>query len=247
MADISSRLRTVGRWIIHTLCPTRCACCGKVIVPGEGLCLGCKEQLPWIGPDVCPSCGQMRSHCHCGRRTLTACHSPFFYEGVVRQGLLTLKKGSSSHGATYFGQQMALLVRQQYGDHFDGIVYVPLRRQKLRQRGYNQSRLLAKAMGSMLQLPVLDKALVKLYDTKEQHAEPYYRRRGNVLGVFQAREELVADKHLLLVDDIITTGATLDECAKMLLLAGCEEVKCVTAASTRLHEGAEEIPPTIIF
>ncbi len=163
------------------------------------------------------------------------CGSPYFYEGGIKQGLLTLKRGETVHGINFFAQQMAEYIARRYGYGFDGVVYVPMTEQKIRRRGYNQSRLLARALGKKLQLPVIDGALIRLYDTVDQHKSHLRGRKGNVLGVFEADPHLVADKHLLLVDDIVTTGATINECGKMLLLAGCEEVCGITVASTCLY------------
>lgn len=153
----------------------------------------------------------------------------------MKSGLLTLKSGIA-HGVPYFARVMAETVRDCYGTRFDGIVYVPITARKKRERGYNQSLLLAEAMGRQLQLPVIHDGLIRLYDTEDQHASHPNQRKGNVFGVFEADPALVSGKHLLLVDDIITTGATLEECGKMLYLAGCEEICAVTAASTKREE-----------
>ena len=189
-----------------------------------------------IDAGVCPVCGGPLRKCkEAHSRTRVPCVSPFFYDGVVKDGLLTLKTGTTAHGVGFFGEQMSRAVTGQFGYFFDGVVYVPMTKKGLRKRGYNQSRLLAREMAKRLGIPVLDGALIRVYNTDDQHRLGLRHRKGNVLGVFEADPRLVAGKHLLLVDDIITTGATMDECAKMLLLADCEEVCCVTAASTVLY------------
>lgn len=224
------------RRLLHCLCPNRCACCSRLVYASEEICEACAEALPLIPSDTCPACGKPKRACVCGRRkrTVFPCVSPLFYAGVVQTGIKTLKLGKTAHGAAFFARRMASAARRAYGGSLDGIVYVPMTRKAIDRRGYNQSRLLAKRMGKELNLPVLDGALRRLYDAQSQHTAGMRQRKGNVFGVFEADPALVAGKHLLLVDDIITTGATLEECGKMLLLAGCEEVLGVTAASTPL-------------
>ena len=224
--------------LIHALCPTRCACCGKVIYRDQQLRENCASSLPVIPEGHCPSCGKRLFRCSCRRKKRTSfpCVSPFFYEGVVKQGIVTLKDGITAHGVPFFASAMAETVTEQYGYAFDGIAFVPATPEKERKRGYNQSRLLANALGKQLQLPVLEKALTRLYDTEDQHSSSFRQRKANVFGVFEADPFLVAGKHILLVDDIITTGATLEECGKMLLLADCEEVCGITAASTKIQK-----------
>lgn len=220
--------------LLHWFCPTRCACCSKVIYPDQVLCDRCRSALPRITPDHCPACGNTKKRCTCGKvkRTAIPCCSPFYYKGCIQQGLLTLKSGDTVHGVAYFAHAMAQEVQRCYAGGWDGIVYVPVTDAKLKKRGYNQSQLLARHLSKELGIPVIDNALIRLFDTSDQHKSPFHQRKGNVFGVFDADPKLVQDKHLLLVDDIITTGATIDECAKMLYLHDAAEVYGVTVAST---------------
>ncbi len=224
-----------GSALLHWLFPNRCACCGRVIYADRRLCDACRDALPYIPDGECPACGLPRSQCVCGnaKRTFFPCVSPFYYEGVVRDGLVTLKTENATHGVPFFADCMAQKATAAFGGQFDGVVFVPMTKAATRARGYNQSRLLAKALAKRLRIPLLDGALRRLMDTESQHLSGMLQRKGNVFGVFEADPALVAGKHLLLVDDIITTGATLDECGKMLMLADCEEVVGVTVASTK--------------
>jgi ComF family protein len=225
-------VQSVVHFLSYLLFANRCACCSQVIYRGEQLCEDCKINLPKVPDGVCPACEKPFQKCRCYQRTRFAYTAPTFYKGSVKEGLLNLKGGNDTHSVPFFADLMAKAVTERFGGGFDGIVYVPITPQKLKLRGYNQSRLLALALGERLDLPVLEDALFKLYETKDQHKSSAYRRRGNVFGVFEAEEKLVAGKHLILVDDIITTGFTMDECGKMLLIRGCEEVCGVAVAST---------------
>jgi ComF family protein len=224
-------LTKLGKFLVHVVYPNRCACCSQVIYFHQQLCDTCEAHLPLIPDGICPSCEKPHKECRCYQRTRFAYTAPFFYKETVKDGIVTLKEGDTTHGLSFFADQMAEAVTRRFGDHFDGIVYVPITAKKLQKRGYNQSRLLAKALGKRLNLPVLDKALVKLYETNDQHNSSVFLRKGNVFGIFEADEKLVAGKHLLLVDDVITTGVTMDECGKMLLIRGCEEVCGIAIAS----------------
>lgn len=125
---MKSNLRS---FLTHMVCPNRCACCSEVIYPDWELCPVCAKQLPFIPDTACPSCGKPRQACHCKGRSRTGfpCHSPFYYEGVVKSGLLTLKSGIA-HGVPFFARVMAQTVRDCYGTQFDGIVYVPITARK---------------------------------------------------------------------------------------------------------------------
>ena len=226
-----------SRRVMHVFFPERCACCSRVILPEKGICDTCRAALPRIGRDCCPACGQKKPKCHCKPRVkLAPCIAPFFYKDGIRQGIHTLKFEGLTHGVNYFAEQMAQEVTDRYGSGFDGVVYVPSTRKKQRRRGYNPARWLAGGMAKKLNIPLLDGALTRLYETNDQHVSPLPLRKANVFGVFDADPALVAGKHLLLVDDIITTGATMDECAKMLWLSDCAEVCCIALASTPAPE-----------
>ncbi len=224
------------RYLIHIVQPTRCIGCGKVIYSHQYFCSHCRTQLPHIALGECPWCGKNhQTDCNCANdfELLFPCNAPFHYEGCIRQGILTIKKGTETRGAAVFGKIMANRVTRLYGTDFDGIVYVPITKKRWKQRGYNQSRLLAKAIADRLDLPLLDNALVRLYDAPDQHRSSRHSRKGNVFGVFEANAAAVAGKRLLLVDDVFTTGTTINECGKMLLLADCDSVCGITLAMAK--------------
>ena len=133
---------------------------------------------------------------------------------------------------------MAALAKQIYGNNaFDFIACIPLTKKGKRERGYNQSELIAKEIAKQLCLPFYSTILVKLFDNRPQHKLPAAERTGNVAGVFECTEpELAEGKKILLIDDIKTTGATLNECAKILLLNGAQEVACLCSAIVREHK-----------
>jgi len=224
--------------------PERCAFCGEVIRPETGLCPACREQerALWIVPPLCPVCGREKGNCGCGgrRRHFERCVTAYVYQGPVRSGILRLKKWQKRNPARYFAAAMARRIREEYGStYFSGIVPVPLSKKEFKQRGYNQSRWLAEELSVRMKVPVAD-ILVKLCETRPQKELCARERSGNLLGVFDVKPDAMVEGHrFLLVDDVITTGSTLDECAKMLKIYGSVQVLAVTAAATCLQEPEE--------
>ena len=235
--------RTVGQRLLAAVYPERCACCGRVVPCGELICGACRARLPAVEPPLCPFCGCGRADCACeGRRRITErAAAPFYYEGAARDAVRNLKFHNRPYASEPLALAMAATVRRELicGEdgrsavRLDGIVPVPVSPATRKRRGYNQSALLAKGLADTLELP-MEETLVKLWDVPAQRNLPAYRRSGNVLGVFdRAAGAAFTGRTLLLVDDIATTGATLDECAKMLKIYGAREVYAVTAAVAR--------------
>lgn len=223
--------------LLSILYPPRCVCCGCVLPAGEAICGDCAAGAARIMPPVCLLCGCNledceRKHRKTAYKELTA---PFYYEGIVREGVHRFKFRDKPQSAAFFAREMAKNVRQNMpGIPFDMVACVPMLPAKEKARGYNQSALLARELSGLLGVPADCRALRKCADTPAQHELKGTERRGNVFGVFETpRPEALEGKTVLLCDDVKTTGATLDECAKMLKLAGAKDVFCVCIAVTR--------------
>ena len=231
--------RRVTAWFL----PERCVFCGEVIAPFAVACRRCRETLSVIQPPICHYCGARKKECHCGKRRLSVdgVAAPFYYEGAARDGVLRLKREDDPDAIAYFARQLCTVIRREYQvEEIDGIVFVPMTVRARREREYNQGELLAHAVGRQLSRPVYN-ALVKLYETPPQKALDLHARSGNVLGVFDVTDRSVRGKTLLLVDDVLTTGATLHECAKMLKLYGAERVPAAVIAVRKITEKTDEI------
>ena len=211
--------------------PPRCACCNRVVGQRELVCEDCASVLPRITGPVCLVCGREKEFCgESHAMEFARCVAPFYYLEPVRQGIHGLKFEGHKKSAEYFSLEMAETVRQRLnGVCFDLVIPVPLSDKRLAERGYNQSALLAAGVAERLGLYFSSETLYKLFDNRPQHSLTREERRGNVLGVYEAVGERVRDKTILLVDDIATTGSTLNECVKMLRLRGCREVYALTA------------------
>lgn len=216
--------------------PRRCIYCGKVIVPERQVCEDCETNLPHIAAPICPSCGHAKSDCTCKQKKhkFKAVCAPFYYEDAIVQAVHRLKFENKDFLAVPFALDMAECVRREYADIvFDAVTFVPFTKRQMRVREWNPSEALAQELSEALSLP-LEPLLVKLFETKTQHNLEARERTGNVFGVFDVTDSVtVAGKTILLVDDIKTTGATLSECAKMLMLAGAKAVYVCTFAITK--------------
>lgn len=209
---------------LDLLFPPRCPFCGRVLEvwESEGLCHRCQASLPWQqkgdrGVDYC-----------------RACLSPLWYQDGVRRGMHQYKfRGGQIH-ARLFGTLMAQCLRDRWGEPVDWITWVPLSARKLRRRGYDQCRLLAVQVGEVTGLKVVP-TLEKVRDTRQQSrlTDPA-ARRANVVGAYGVSPGVdLAGKRVVLVDDVVTSGATLSECAACLRMAGAEEVIGLTLARAK--------------
>ncbi len=229
----------MGMWdcVLAALFPPRCTLCDRVIAPGGHLCRVCRDTAPFVLPPVCDSCGRGEEMCICHRRRrhFARCVSPFYFKGVVHTGIGRLKNQGYHPQVIGFAAEIAEVIRREYGGiGFHGVTAVPLHRKELRRRGFNPAQLLAKELAQRLEVPYLP-LLEKRYITRPQKSLSARQRSGNLLGAFDVTEPTaLPGRTVLLVDDVITTGATLDECAKMMKIYGAEEVFAVTAACSVL-------------
>lgn len=232
----NARRKTALDRALCVVFPRRCRYCGTVIVPERAVCEHCETDLPRILPPICPLCGHQKADCVCKqrKRKCKAVCAPFYYEDAILQAVHRYKFENKDFLAADFACDMAETVRREYTEiAFDAVTFVPFTKKQMRSREWNPSEMLARALAKelgLLCLPLLE----KLYETESQHTLSRRARTGNVFGVFEAVNlENVRGKTVLLVDDITTTGATLSECAKMLMLGGAKEVYGVTFAVTR--------------
>ena len=217
--------------LLTTLYPQRCVFCGDAVKPGAFVCRDCAKSVRPIEDERCPLCARPKKRCDCrGRaRFYDAAATAFVYEGRVRDCVRRWKFGENGDAAAVLASATADCVAKVWpGEAFDCVCHVPQTADETAERGFDQTLLLAELVGMMLCLPVSD-ALVKRYATKKQHDLPMLERTGNVFGAFDC-EKRFDGLRVLLVDDIMTTGSTMNECAKMLRLAGSETIHCAAAA-----------------
>lgn len=230
-------------FILSLILTKQCRYCGRPVKRKDTLCEDCRNTLPVIKGDKCKFCGAEKSRCECKghRMRYDGVTAPFYYENGVRTSLQLLKFGGRDYMAYNLAQDMAKSVTEDFKElTFDLITYVPFTKYQKRHRPYNQSELLAEYLSDFLKLPCKG-VLVKLFETGVQHNMGRAERSGNVFGVYDVKSsDLIKGKNILLVDDIKTTGATLNECARILKIRGAGQVYCVTAALTGKDKKKEE-------
>lgn len=221
--------------IVSAFFPNRCASCGDIIDEQEFLCEYCLVKLEFNDfSKICIRCGLPKKQCECNKRVFhyNACVAPFENKGIAKEIMYRYKFLKIYKNCDYLSKQMALCVKNIYRDiRFDGIVFVPTTTKKFLKRGFNQSNDLAKGISKILNLPIFDQLLFCNEKHTTQHKLSLKQRFENVKGMYGFNYK-INGKIILLVDDIRTTGATLDECAKQLLLSGADKVYCVAALIT---------------
>ena len=197
--------------------PPRCAFCRRTGV--HGVCADCERTLPYAKVQLCEGAGFGR------------CASPLLYEDAVRESLLRFKFHGAQSAAEGYGELLARCAAEELGGQFDTVTWVPVSKKREHERGYDQARLLAKATAKALGLP-LTPTLHKQRNTQPQSGTgDAAKRRANIAGAYRMKTGAdVIGKRILLMDDIVTTGATLSECARVLGKAGAEQVVCATVA-----------------
>ena len=212
--------------LLDLLYPPRCVFCHNLMPRGVAVCGHCRATLPYTVGE-----GQKRAI-----KGISRCVSPLYYEGSVRDSLLRYKFGSLSGYAKIYGEFLSKCIDEN-GFSCDSITWVPLSRRRKLLRGYDQARLLAVELSRRTGVPC-EGLLRKVRNNPAQSATGSpAKRRANVSGVYRsAAPEKTAGRRILLVDDIVTTGATLSECASVLKHAGAKEVLAVTVACTRFHD-----------
>lgn len=203
--------------VLDLLFPPKCPFCGALLEKGELWCPECQKELPWLT-------GTAREK----KVELTdGCISVLRYENKVREAVHRYKFSGRQGYSRAFGA----LIAQAALDHgltADLVSWPSLSKRRLRERGYDQGELLAREVGTRLDLPVL-RTVNKSHRPAQSGVEDKDERKANLLGAYTAvGAENFQGKIVLLVDDVLTTGATLSECAKTLLLAGAGKVVCVT-------------------
>jgi len=210
--------------ILDLLFPPRCAFCRRFVNAGSDLiCADCRVRLPFTDK------GGMQSGSY-----FSTCIAPLYYEGNVRESLLRFKFHDASCYAEAYAELLADSILQNLSGRYDLISWVPLSKKRLKERGYDQAMLLA--LSTALRLDdVAVSTLRKVLDVEKQSTVgSEEKRRANIAGAYIAEDpELIADKRILLIDDIVTTGATLSECAATLKAAGAREVLCAAVARSR--------------
>ncbi len=226
--------------LIDLLYPKRCIICFGVLKKGEaseGVCARCRSRLPYVKPPYCISCGKHlqsedSEYCYdCSRikKSFDKGFAVFDYRGVMEKGMMAFKYGNKREFAAFYGKEIV----KRYGRiikglHADCIVPVPCHLSRQRKRGYNQAELIAREVGSYLDIPVRNDILRRVSKTVAQKKLDDRERRKNIKKAFKRVDNGVKLDTVILIDDIYTSGATLNACAAVLKATGVKRVYCVS-------------------
>ena len=222
--------------MLGVLYPKRCVACDKVLLKIEketGFCRDCASKIKLVGPVACMKCGsplkdnrvELCKNCKSIVRTFTQNKAIYQYTGEMKNAMYRFKYGNrrcyaktfAKHGLHYYGSWIK-------GMDIEAIVPVPMYKKKEKQRGYNQAAVFAKALSDLTGIPVESEIVRRERETEAMKQLNALKRKKNLLNAFSLQKKGVQFKKVLLVDDIYTTGTTMDEVAKVLKLGGVEEI-----------------------
>lgn len=216
---VNKSLDKTQKRLLDFFFPRKCPFCGRM-TGRELLCSRCKTELP--------RCDKLRTG------SFGECAAPLYYEDNVRKAILDFKFKNRVENLNCFGSLMAEKAAEVYSDRFDAVTWVPVSKKRLKKRGFDQARMLCASLCVDWHTEPQE-TLRKVRDNPAQSGigDPA-ERRANVLGAYEPVDpDAIAGKRFLLIDDIITTGATLTECVRVLKAAGAADVVCLTLAMAR--------------
>ena len=241
-------LRRLGLGAVELLLPSRCAVCGSGLAGdlGSALCPDCHLAMPWLPADTCALCQSAPpgadlpwcASCAARDSPLSACVAAVSLRGACELWIRRFKYPVA--GLANLDPTPAVVMREIVreaaarapGKAPEWVVPIPLHARRLRARGFNPAALLARDVAAEVGARFLTRALRRTRDTPSQTARGRRERLRNVAGAFELRRGIPVAGRVWLVDDVVTTGATLEAAARALRRAGCREVVAVCAART---------------
>lgn len=228
--------------ILNILFPRRCPVCGEIVRPaGRSVCPSCLRTLSFVRSPVCKKCGkeivdetmEFCEDCMAHRHAFEYGLALLNYDEAARRSMAQIKYHNKREYLDFYGEALAA----RYGKRIrnmgiDAVIPVPVHRSRLRERGFNQAELLARILGRRLGLSVRPELLIREKQTAPQKNLTAAERLKNLSGAFRAGEIPKGVRSVLLVDDIYTTGSTIEACARALRAAGVERVYFVVICMT---------------
>lgn len=229
--------------ILDMLYPVRCPVCGDIVTPKDSrICIPCEKKLQFITEPRCKKCSkpieqEQSEYCNdCERKDYHYEHgySLWVYDSIMKKSISDFKYRYKKENSKYYIEQIV----KNYGNTLkslapDAIIPVPLHKSKYRERGYNQAEILAKGIGKKLDLPVISHLLIRDKKTLAQKRLNDKERLKNLQKAFVYNENALSNnplvlKRLLLIDDIYTTGSTVEACTNVLMKHGIDQVYFIT-------------------
>jgi len=227
------QITNLKRVALDLFFPPWCIGCGR---EGQYICNACCEKLPIVSPPVCAICGRSLTEentcpdCIEGPVTIDGIRAPFLFHGVIRKAIHELKyRNLKAIAPLLAGFLYDYLLENPIPG--DVLVPVPIHTKRLRERGYNQSSLIARELGRKNELPIIEDCLVRRVNTPPQvRTASAVERRKNIADAFACNNDRLKGRQVILIDDVSTSGATLNTCAEALKQAGATIVWGLTIA-----------------
>ncbi len=220
------------------LYPPQCCNCQQ---GGGVMCENCQSQIHLINGSICQKCGYPQKTTNSTCPDCRTSPPPFIqmrswgeFSGPLRKALHSLKYKNNLAMGIFFAKSLAEMVRQ-LGWQIDLVVPVPLSRRHFQQRGYNQASIISSSLAKELSLPHHSHLIKRIKETESQISLDVNKRFTNLMDAFYANPAKLKERKILLVDDVITTGATMQNCTIALQKAGTDQVYCLSVARTILY------------
>ena len=235
--------------VLDLLYPPKCVFCRDILRLGkeEGICRTCSEEIEYITGEICPMCGKPVGkpikachECRSFESFFTRNYALFAYEGMVREAIHRFKYKRNPQYGKYFAKAMTQKFHAEITAH-DFLIAIPMYHTKMKRRGFNQADILAKEISALTGVPTLDNVLIRTKDTKAQQALNRAARFNNLSDAFAlTSDEHIKGKKILLVDDIFTTGTTINKCAKILNGSAAELINSLTISVVEEEQKKDE-------
>ncbi len=237
---MKKQIKRIGQFIFDVFLPPRCLICHTTVQKQNGLCPKCFAKIHFLTDQSCPVCGRPytfpvedKSELICGKcltrkPKLAQMKAVFAYDDFSRGLILPLKHADMTESVPFLAD-MLLRRGGEMLKNSDCIIPVPLHWRRLIKRKYNQSALLANALAARVQKPCFNSVLIRSKNTPSQGHKTRKARKENVKDAFMVKNAAhIKGKTVLLIDDVYTTGITLNECARALKSAGAKKVNALT-------------------
>lgn len=230
-------MQRTGRGLLDLLFPRRCPVCGGIVQPpGALICPACVSQLSPVKAPACRKCGkevfgehvEYCADCARRRRTFVSGTALLNYNEAARHSMAAIKYKNKREYLDFYSEALAFRFADTVrGWQPDALIPVPVHPSRRRKRGYNQAEELARRLGAQWNIPVERRLLIRVRKTQPQRNLNPEERLRNLQAAFAVQKGISVPKRVLLVDDIYTTGSTMEACSRVLKAAGAEEIHFV--------------------
>lgn len=230
---IKQGFRDLWKQTLDILYPRRCPICETILTDGRKICPECRKKLPFVKEPLCKKCGKPLERetqeycgdCQKGQHEFVCGRSVFIYERALRRSINRMKFSNRREYLDFYAEAMAEWGKPYLKRWKPAVILpVPVNRRKKRERGFDQSLLLARKLSALTGVPVEENSLIRVRYTMPQKDLDARQRQKNLQGAFRLKEGFLPKEPVLLVDDIYTTGATIDEICRVLHKAGIHEL-----------------------